>query len=482
QPTVDVCDYRNVIIDPTCKGDLTKAGFIIYVFDTSLSELKKEGKYTNLDKINLETNSVLSEPDFYHSDETSFEFSDEPRKKIVAYEYWGYWDIDGTGMTKPFVATWVGSTMIRMEESPFPDNNLPFVTAQYLPKRRENYGEPDGELLEDNQKIVGAVTRGMIDIMARSANGQMGTRKDALDISNKRKFDRGMDYEYNSQVDPRLGFHMHTYPEIPQSAGLMLQLQNNEAESLTGVKAFSTGITGNALGDSVGGIKSAMDATSKREFDILRRLAEGIKQIGRKIIAMNAVFLDDEEVVRITNNEFITVKRDDLEGNIDLSLTISTPEADNDKAKELAFMLQTTAQSMGSEFSQLILSEIATLRKMPVLAKAIKDFQPQPDPLVEKAKELEIAKLEAEIQKLHSEAGENQANGQLDQAKVQSELAKAKKLSSEADAIDLDFVEQETGTKHNRDVDVVQSQAEANTRMKVIDNLTKPKKETSTSK
>lgn len=36
-----------------------------------------------------------------------------------------------------------------------------------------------------------------------------------------------------------MGVYMHTYPEIPQSAGLMLQIQNQEAEALTGVKTYS---------------------------------------------------------------------------------------------------------------------------------------------------------------------------------------------------------------------------------------------------
>ncbi len=37
----------------------------------------------------------------------------------------------------------------------------------------------------------------MIDIMGRSANGQIGARKDALDITNRRKFLAGEDYEFN---------------------------------------------------------------------------------------------------------------------------------------------------------------------------------------------------------------------------------------------------------------------------------------------
>jgi hypothetical protein len=268
---------------------------------------------------------------------------------------------------------------------------------------------------------------------------------------------------------------MHTYPEIPQSAGLMLQLQNAEAESLTGVKAFHTGISGEALGTTATGVRSALDATSKRELGILRRITEGFTQIGRKIISMNAVFLSEEEVVRVTNEEFVTIRRDDLEGNFDLRLSISTAEADNQKAEELAFMLQTTAQSMGPEFSQIILTEIARLRKMPTLAKTIKEYQPQPDPLAEKAKELEIAKLEAEIAKLQSEAQENLAEAQLDIAKAGTEGAKAQNLGSDTDQKNLDFVEQETGTKQERELQKQQAQAEAQAKTKVIEAALKPR-------
>ena len=181
QPELEVCDYRNLTIDPSCQGDLSAARFIIYSFETSMSELEKAGKYTNLDKITVSTDSVLDSPDHATDDLTGFNFEDKPRTRFVAFEYWGYWDIDNSGMTTPIVATYANDTMIRMEKNPFPDQKLPFVSAQYLPIRRSVYGEPDGALLEDNQKIVGAVTRGMIDIMGRSANGQQGSRKDALD-------------------------------------------------------------------------------------------------------------------------------------------------------------------------------------------------------------------------------------------------------------------------------------------------------------
>lgn len=471
QPTVEICDYRNVVIDPSCLGNLKKARFIIYSFESCYADLKKDKKYKNLDKINIEGNSPLASPD--HSSGTTlsnFNFQDKPRKKFVVQEYWGFWDIHGDGVLRPFVAAWVGTTLIRLEESPFPDKQLPFVVAQYLPVRKASYGEPDGALLEDNQKVVGAVTRGMIDIMGKSANGQTGIRKDMLDTTNRRKFEKGLDYEFNMNVDPRQGIHMHTYPEIPASAQFMLQLQNMEAESLSGVKSFSQGISGQALGDVAAGVRGALDASSKRELGILRRLSAGIIEIGRKIIAMNAEFLSDKEVIRVTNEQFVTVRRDDLPGNFDLQLSISTAEEDHNKASELSFMLQTMGNNMDPGMSRMILADIARLRKMPDLAKKIEQYQPQPDPLVQKQRELEVLLLEAKLDTEKAQAQYYRSNAALDITKVDTEKAKQAQLQSDTDLKNLDFVEQESGVHQEREIQRIGEQARSQMDLKRLDH------------
>ena len=168
-------------------------------------------------------------------------------------------------------------------------------------------------------------------------------------------------------------------------------MQNNDAEALTGVKAFTQGISGQALGATATGIRSALDATSKRELGILRRLSNGLNQIGRKVISMNSEFLEDEEIIRITNEEFVAINRNDLGGKYDIKLNISTAEADEQKGSELAFMLQTMGNTMPPEMSQMILADIAKLRKMPDLAKRIAEYQPQPDPMAQQKAQLELA-------------------------------------------------------------------------------------------
>lgn len=464
QPTVEVLNPQNVMIDPSCNGDISKALFAVVSFETNKAELLKEpNRYKNLDAVNWESNTPITNPDHYTQTPSDFQYADNLRKKVVAYEYWGFSDIHGTGKLVPIVCTWIGDVMIRAEENPFPDEKLPFVLIPYLPIKRELYGEPDAELLEDNQRILGAITRGMIDLMGRSANGQQGYAKGMLDPLNKRRFEGGQDYEFNPNLHPNNGLIEHKYPEIPQSGMLMLNLQNQEAEGLTGVKSFGGGVSGEAYGDVAAGIRGVLDAASKREMAILRRIAKGVAEIGSKIIAMNAVFMSEEETIRITNEKFVTVRREDLAGNFDLEVDISTAEVDNQKAQDLAFMLQTIGPNGDPSMVLMILAEIADLKRMPELANKLRKFKPEPTPEQQRMTELAIQKAELENQKLQSEIG-------LNEAKAQSELAKK-------DLTDLDYVEQENGTKHAREMDKQVAQSQGNQNLQVTKALTQPRKE-----
>ena len=454
KPTLEICNSRNVYIDPTCEGDLDKAQFIIHSFESNLSELKRDGRYENLEQIRLENLSSSSSEHHSYSDSSTFSFKDDARKKITVYEYWGYRDIDGSGVVKPILASWVGNVLIRLEENPFPDKKLPFVVIPYIPQIRSVYGIPDGELLEDNQKVLGAVMRGVMDLLGKSANSQTGVAKGVLDATNRARFRNGDDYEYNPGTSPQAQIYMHKYPEVPQSAMWLINLMNTDAEAISGVKAFSgQGISGAGLGDTAAGVRSAMDAASKREMSVLHRISEGIIKVGRKILSMNSEFLSEEEVIRITNSEFITVRRDDLAGNFDLRLTISTAEADESKAKELAFMLQTMGNNMDASMSTMILSEIARLRNMPDLAYKIQTFEPQPDPMQQQLQQLEMQRLQAEIAYLQAQAQEAAAKAQVQGVKVNVEQARAESLQGDADLKAQSFVDNETGKTHARDLD-----------------------------
>jgi hypothetical protein len=261
-----------------------------------------------------------------------------------------------------------------------------------------------------------------------------------------------------------MGLIEHKFPELPQSAMQMLDLQNQEAESLTGVKSFSGGLSGQAYGPLASGIRPMTDAASKREMAILRRLAEGMVGIGEKIVAMNAEFLSEEETIQVTDEQYVQIAREDLKGNFHLKIDISTIEVDESKAQDLGFMLQTIGPNCDQAIMMMILAEIADLKRMPALAHKLRNYQPPPpDPMQVQMQQLELQKADLYNKKTISEINYNEAM--------------AKQAGSKTDKLNLDYVEQETGTSHARDMQKMQAQSQGNQNLEVTKALTKPLKD-----
>ena len=448
QPTAIVCRNEDIFIDPTCMDDMDKCQFIIHRYESDLSTLKADGRYKNLDKI--DTNSGGYDPDFDAQDKTKFKFEDKTRKKVLVYEYWGNYDVNDDGITEQVVCAWVGDTIIRLEDNPYPDKKPPFIVVPFSSIPFQMYGEALAENIGDNQKVKTAITRGIIDNMAKSNNGQIGIRLGALDLANRKKFLQGKNFEFKGTP---ADFWQGSFNQIPGSVFDMLQLMNNEIESQTGVNAFSKGLTGNSLGSSATAARGVLDATALRRLHLVRNVAENlVKPLMRKWMAYNSEFLEEEEVVRVTNEEYVPVRRDDLEGKVDIDITISTYEEANARSQELGFMLQTLGNSIPFELTQLILSEIVKLGRMPELEKALREYKPQPDPVQEQIKQLEVQKLQlennklmAEIQDLSARAGENEVDMKLKEYKAQVEAAKARALHSKADLDDLAMLMKDEG-------------------------------------
>lgn len=450
QPTAKVCRNHDIYIDPTCQDNLDNAQFVIYRYESDLSSLRKDGRYKNLDKID---NSSMGDYDYYNPDSTYFKFADDARKKHLVYEYWGNYDINGDGIAEPIVCAWVNDVIIRLQSNPYPDGKPPFIVVPFNSIPFKIHGEANAELIGDNQKVKTAIIRGIIDNMAQSNNGQVAVRKGALDQINRKKFIAGQNFEFNGTPND---FWQGNYNSIPGSAFDMIGLMNNEIESITGTKSFSGGINGGSLGATATGARGALDATATRRMNIVRNIAENlVKPLIRKWMAYNSEFLEDEEVVRVTNEEFVPVRRDDLDGRIDLDITISTAEDNAAKSQELSFLLQTLGPNEDPEIRRHIMADIMELMRMPDQAKRIRDYQPKPDPVQEQLKQLELQRLVLENQKLEAEiadkmarANENTIDAELKKNKAAVEAAKARKLTSEADMTDLKFIKEDEGYGH----------------------------------
>ena len=485
RPSVKVVNNADVIIDPSCEGDFSKARFVIYKYLTDMSTLRMANQrvpdtYNNLKEIDpnspidmtLSTlaqmpNEVFSELVDNPEQARNFKFKDEPRKKVQALEYWGYWDIDGTGIVQSIKATIIDNKLVQLERNPFPDGELPFVVIPYLPVKNSIYGEPDSELIKDNQEITQALTRAMVDINARSANGQVAIPKGFLDPINKRKFSKGEDYEYNPMgIHPNDAIHMHTANELPQSMLAFHQMQYAEAEAITGVKSFSGGIDGNAYGQVAAGMSQAVTAINQREGDIMFRISRGLEKLGNKILAMNMEWLEEEEVISLTQFRFISIRREDLKGDFHLAVKVKSNSESEGKAQQLTFMAQTLGEQADWGLRKIMLMEIGQLYNLDTFVSAIKDYEPQPDPIQQ-----EMAQVQLELEK--AKLAKEQAETEYYQARSAFIDAQIGNTQADTDLKALDFMEQQEGVKHARQREIVQAQAEAQNRGKIATELLK---------
>ena len=459
-PTATLCRNEDIYLDPTCFGDMSKANFIVHRYLSDLSSLQLDGRYKNLDK--------LTENDVFKADKgdyrlnTDFDFEDKLRRKLLVYEYWGNLKVkDSDKETTPMVITWINNVVIRCEENPYPDKKPPFIVAPFLPKPFEFYSEPNGELLSDNQFIKTAIYRGIIDNMANSNNGQIAVRKGALTPTDRDRMLKGENFEFNGNAGD--AFFVGSYGQLPSSVFNFLQMIDSESTQLTGVNTFGQQQTTDRLG-SDNHSKGVLDGGNLRKLQIVKSIAENlVKPLLRKWLEYSAELLEAEQIFRVTGGEhFELIKRDDLYGQIDIDLSISTNEDNAIRTNQLAFLLQTIGPNEDPNIRKMIMSEIMKLHRMPELAARIENYEPQPDPLLVAQQQLMIEKLRAEIAELQANAGKIEQDGILKSAKAQNEGARAEQTKAQTDKINLDFIQQQRGMKEQADMMKLQAQLESN--------------------
>ena len=462
RPRVEVVRNSQLWIDPTAENCIEEAKFVIYKYQSSLSELRKDGRYENLDSITIDGQIVYDDDTPYYRDET-FQFEDKPRQQVTVTEYWGNFDRNEDGIAEPVVCTWVGDTIIRMEENPYPDQMHPFVSCAYDSDPFSIYGVSQGDTISTDQKIKTGIKRAILDTLDASTNGQKGVRKGTIDVANKRKFMNGEDFEFLGSASD---FWTGQFNSIPTDVLNFYGIIDQDIQSLTGLRPGG-GTSGPAnLNNGTAGIGASLDASARREIDISRNFKDNfIIPIMRKWYAMDTEWMEPGQIIRITDEEFVAIQPDDLQGRIDIEMNVSTQEVDNEKANNLSFMLQTMAQSLPFDLTKILLAEQASLKGMPELAKKIEEFEQKPDPMQQEMQKLEMEKLKSEINERNSRVGENHVDSRLKEAKAVNEEAKARKGHSDADMVDLDFLRKQDGTDRVEALDDERSKYQAQSQL-----------------
>jgi len=446
-PTHLICDLENIVVDPTCEGDIEKANFIIHDFDTDLSTLKQDGRYKNLDKLETKIAQLETEDRYYdthdkEADDISFEFNDRARKKLTIHEYWGRYDINNDGIAEPIVCAWCNDVILRLEENPLPDKSLPFVKADYIRKPKEIYGEPLASLTGKIQHIDSVLKRGVFDDLKRVNNGQLGVKKGAIDDKNFNRMKKGLDFYYNTSMND---IWVNEYKPMASSIFKVLEDNQYEAESLTGVKAFNTGSGGNSLGSTAAAVNATMSSSGKREMHIIRGIAETcIIPMIKKWLSYSREFREPHEIEIITDNPYVPVEQSLA---YDVSVNIESAEVKQQKIQSMGFLLQTMGPNMPHEVQQMLLARYVKLNGELDLAKQIETYQPQPDPMQQQMQQLQMQLLAAQVELERARAANYAADVPYKQAKTEH-------IKSDKDLKDLNYISNATGIDHNQKLEM----------------------------
>ena len=470
RPTAENRDNKTMWVDPTEKQNISKSQFVIEHFRASLSDLKREGVYENLDDLVPESNEYQEGDDdtYRDSDVDSFSFQDKARKELDVYEYWGNYDIDDSGITQAIVCTLVGNTVIRLEENPYPDQEVPYISAALDPEPFSINGRPNADLQSNDQKILTSIDRSMMDTLDSSTNGQRGFKEGTLDPANERKFKAKKDFKFQGEAP---AIWEGKYAEFNASVLNFYEMRKQDTQELTGIRPFAGGQ--GSLGSATQA-QMSLGAVAKKEVDVSRNYAENfVIPLLRKWLSMINEFLDPEEVERITGKPYVKPDPADMSGKMDIRIEVATAETDMKKAQDINFMMQTNGPSLDFEARKILMVEQAELQKMPTLAAKLDAMQPPPpDPLEQELKMLEIELKKAEIAERQSRAQENQIDMRLKESQTILNQAKARESHAKSDTTDLDYTTKASG----QDKQDAEHMENVKSRNKIIEERNKPQK------
>jgi len=473
KPTAKIVRNEDVYIDPTA-DTFEESKFLIYERRVSLSDIMNDPLYDEeacerLSKIVLENDDKRRDGfDLHLYNLSDFEFKDTARKKIVLYEYWGEYDLDGDGNTEPVVATMAkygeDTLILRMDRNPFPFKKIPFICIPLYDEPFKVYGRSLSDAISDEQKLSTSIVRGIIDNMANSNNGMKFFKKGALDAVNFNRLKRGDKYiEINTHDSINTAIMDGNFNQLPAHIYNMLSMLDAQAESLTGITKAMQGLPGSEMKASTSNFAAMMTQSQIRLLDITNNITNGLKEMLRMWMSMTIAYVDNSEIKRITGIDIPALKQQETQRLIqqfqldqlpedsamkammlvaqevddmfdrkdlkfDIKMKVGTDGLKQIKIQNLNMLMQQLAPlaqagNVPPDAIKLLVADLADNLDRPDIARMISEYQPQPDPNAMKMQQLEIAEKEANVEKDKALAMNALARTENERGKTNKELA-----------------------------------------------------------
>jgi hypothetical protein len=297
-------------------GDVQSMRGCAHRFYKSLSELKANPRYKNLDEVETSVrikgvggDSAWSKP--YWSEEAQGKYDANQDNKpgvkfsdqIEIWEYWGMFDQTGKGDWAEYVITVAnGDAAIRCEENPFDYQQKPFVASPNYVRDNEFYGIPEIVVIRSLIKEGQALRNARLDQVSLAIYRMYVVDRSA-GIKARSLFSRPNGIIWANDVN---GVRELAPPEVAASAFRELQELQMEMKETLGVVGGAPGVNAMAknAARSATGVQFINNIQASRVSLKVRILAETlVKPMTMLQLQYSDQFVTDEQWVRVSDPE-----------------------------------------------------------------------------------------------------------------------------------------------------------------------------------
>ncbi len=244
----------------------------------------------------------------------------EGRKKVVVYDCYGKYDVDGDGLLEDVFVVICNGRVLFAEINEYERN--PFFTISFYANSYQKWKEGVADYLQDIQDLKTALIRQIIINTAINNDRVYGidaNQPSAIsDIQAGKKLVR-VDLTGNKKIGDLLQA-MPQYQLAPETMPL-IELSSTWSEMRTGITRYNQGLDSDSLNKTATGISKIMAASQQRLRKMARDGAEnGLVPLYKHLITLNKKNLDKEFAFRLTN-QYYEFHPDDIKGEYDVQVT-----------------------------------------------------------------------------------------------------------------------------------------------------------------
>ena len=308
--------------------DLQDCKFVAHrkvVRGSYLKQREKDGIYQNIDKALKEYTSGNTEPTTldYVNDRDRADRAKRPTdndlasKEVELYEAYMQVDWNNDGIYENIIVHAVGDQPIRIVENDYGFPPFFVCSAVYDPNAVFNR-DSFTDMLEQQQDLKTAVMRQIITNVAKNNDPRV--------FVDERKVDLDALFSGEEIIPTRNAPAESVFipPSLPLSSVSMevINYAQTEIESQSGSTRYNQGLDSNSLNSTATGITAILGMAEKRNKMVARSIAEKFFiPIYKFIILLNQKYLEDEQMIRLTNKT-LSIKKEDLDVDYDLIVNV----------------------------------------------------------------------------------------------------------------------------------------------------------------